>query len=161
MKARPVTVVLTAAIVAASILFSLATVFTVSADSTYHSEHIDLMPVGDAPLRSGFVENIHVNGPMVYAIERYVLNGAVPDTTFQVALHIHWPGSACSTEAVTVVESATVLTNVSGNGSAQVKFAPEDAAPLKAMSDTYEIRWAFTNDGALTYETPCTMITLD
>jgi hypothetical protein len=47
-------------------------------DAVYHSQHIALRPVGSAPLRSGFVENIHTNGPTVYAMQRYALVGAVP-----------------------------------------------------------------------------------
>jgi hypothetical protein len=54
---------------------------TAAGDAVYHSHHVALHPVGGAPLRSGFVENIHPNGPQVYAHEVYVLNGAQPDTT--------------------------------------------------------------------------------
>jgi hypothetical protein len=36
-----------------------------AADAVYHSQHIALNPIGDAPLRSGFVENIHADGPQV------------------------------------------------------------------------------------------------
>jgi len=60
---------------------------TASADGVYHSEHIALTPVGTQPLRTGFVENIHANGPVVFAMERYVLNGASPETNYQVALN--------------------------------------------------------------------------
>ena len=45
------------------------------ADSVYHSGHYNLTAVNAAPLRSGFVENIHANGPNVYAHEQYVLTG--------------------------------------------------------------------------------------
>src|SRR4029453_3553390 len=44
-------------------------------DSNYPPAHIALAPVGSAPLTSGFVENIHANGPNVYAHEIYQLNG--------------------------------------------------------------------------------------
>ncbi len=44
-----------------------------AADAVYHSQHIALNPIGGAPLRSGFVENIHADGPQVYAHELYVL----------------------------------------------------------------------------------------
>ncbi len=50
-----------------------------AADAVYHSEHLDLAPVGSAPLRSGFVQNIKAEGPNVYAHEVFVLNGAVPN----------------------------------------------------------------------------------
>ena len=60
-----------------------------AADAVYHSQHIALNPTGGASLRSGFVENIHADGPQVYAHELYVLNGAEPDTTYQVTLLLY------------------------------------------------------------------------
>ena len=56
---------------------ALVSAQSAAADAVYHSEHMRLSPVGGAPLKSGFVQNIHPNGPNVYARERYVLNGAL------------------------------------------------------------------------------------
>ena len=39
----------------------------------------------------GFVENIHPNGPQVYAHEQYHLQHAVPRTEYTVTLHIYGP----------------------------------------------------------------------
>ena len=61
-----------------------------AADSVYHTEHLALRPVGDAPLRSGFVNNIKAQGPMVYAHEVYVLNGALPNETYTVTNNFHY-----------------------------------------------------------------------
>jgi len=70
------------AVVAAAVLSAGLTVgLTVApalADAVYQSSHIALLPTGTTPLRSGFVENIHANGPNVFAREIYVLNGAQP-----------------------------------------------------------------------------------
>ena len=55
-----------------------------AADRVYHSEHLRFEPVGGAPLRSGFVENIKAKGPRVYAHEIFVLNGARPLATYTV-----------------------------------------------------------------------------
>src|SRR6266542_5790344 len=85
------------------------------ADAVYPSQHILLHPVGDAPLRSGFVENIHANGPNVYAHEVYVLNGALPNTTYGVTLLLHPNDPTCSGAAL-AVPTATLTTGVSGNG---------------------------------------------
>jgi hypothetical protein len=49
------------AVVAAAVLSVGLTVPPALADAVYHSSHIALLPTGDTPLRSGFVENIHVN----------------------------------------------------------------------------------------------------
>jgi hypothetical protein len=66
------------------------------ADQVYHSQHYDLSPVSGAPLRSGFVENIHANGPNVYAHENYVVNGASANTSYQVVLSIWTSNLTCS-----------------------------------------------------------------
>ena len=42
-----------------------ATVGIATADQAYHTEHLPLSPVADAPLKSGFVNNIHPHGPQV------------------------------------------------------------------------------------------------
>ena len=55
-----------------------------AADRVYHSEHLQLAPVGGAPLRSGFVENTKAEGPKIYAHEIFVLNGAVPNARYVV-----------------------------------------------------------------------------
>ena len=70
------------------------------ADDVYHSEHMPLTPVGTAPLRTGFVENIHADGPRVYAQEVYVLNGALPDADFEVHLLAYPFDPACAGTAV-------------------------------------------------------------
>ncbi len=48
---------------------------TALADQVYHTQQIALAPVGGAPLRTGFVVNVHADGPRVFALERYALNG--------------------------------------------------------------------------------------
>ena len=50
----------------------------------------------DAPLRSMFVENIHANGPNVFAHEQYVVNGAEPNTTYDVVLTISIGDPTCT-----------------------------------------------------------------
>ena len=67
-----------------------------AADRVYHSGHYDLAALDAAPLRNGFVENIHANGPTVYAHEQYVLNGATPNTTYQVVLMVFPGDTTCS-----------------------------------------------------------------
>ena len=65
-------------------------------DAVYHSQHVLLHSAAGAPLRSGFVENIHPNGPMVYAHEVYVLNGAQANTSYQVTLLLFPFSTNCS-----------------------------------------------------------------
>lgn len=130
-----------------------------SADDVYHSEHIVLMPVGSQPLRSGFVENIHANGPIVFAQERYVLNGASPLTTYQVALNIWVGDTTCAGAPSVVLPTTSFSTNVAGNGVGRARFSPSDAAGLRGL--TLGIVWTLSSGGTVAYRTACTDVTLD
>ncbi len=141
---------------------------TAFADQVYHSAHIDLMSVGGAPLRSGFVENIHVSNlpatalhqPKIYAHEVYVVNGAMPNSTFNVELHIFTSGASCTGTPLTLT-TAELKTNVAGNGKAQAFFSPADADGLRGM--TVHAMWTLTKAGASrpSYDTGCETIHLD
>jgi hypothetical protein len=130
-----------------------------SADGIYHSEHIALMPAGSQPLRSGFVENIHANGPVVFAQERYVLNGASPLTTYQVALSIWVGDTACTGAPSVVLPTTSFSTNVAGNGVGRARFSPSDADGLHGL--TIGIVWTLSSGGTVAYQTACTDVTLD
>jgi hypothetical protein len=125
-----------------------------SADSAYHTERLDLHGLNGAP-GGGMVVNVHPNGPIVYAHEVYTLSGAVAGT-YQVALHIFPTSLNCSGESA-VIPTATIETNAHGNGRADVKFTPADAAGIRGL--TLSINWTVT--GPATYVTDCTVVTLD
>jgi hypothetical protein len=131
------------------------------ADAVYHSKHISVTSVGGAPLRSGFVENIHVNGPTIYAHEVYVLNGATPNATYHVQLNGYLSSAACSGSPDLVIPAANLATNAAGNGKAQAFFHPSDVAGLNGM--TVHIVWTLTRDGAAqpAYTTGCETVVLD
>lgn len=128
-------------------------------DAVYHSQHVRLHPVAGAPLRSGFVENIHPNGPTVYAHEVYVLNGAQANTSYQVTLLLFPFSTDCSAEPV-AIPTATLSTNGSGNGKAQVFFRPTDIGP-PLTGASHGLIWQLTAGGAVVYETNCSPVTLD
>jgi hypothetical protein len=125
-----------------------------SADSAYHTERLELRGLNGAP-GGGMVVNIHPNGPVVYAHEIYALSGAVAGT-YQVELHI-FPTSVDCSGASVVLPTATIETNGHGNGTADVKFTPADAAGIRGL--TLSANWTVT--GPATYVTDCTVITLD
>jgi hypothetical protein len=127
-----------------------------SADQLYHSGHYAFAPTGGAPLRSGFVENIHPDGPNVFAHEQYVVNGALPNTTFQVWLTVS--DATCST-VLFAMQTATITTNAAGSGSAFHVFTPADAAGLRGQ--TIGGTWALTTGGAPEYVTACSVVQLD
>ena len=114
------------------------------ADRVYHSQHIVLM--SDTGATVGFVENIHANGPTIYAQERYVLLGAEPGT-YTVTLTISSP----SLPDPLVLTSATFTTNAVGNGVGKVTFSPADAGGLRGQ--TVEIFWTVSSVSAATYHT--------
>jgi hypothetical protein len=135
-------------------------VYPAFADDVYQSEHLALAPEAGFPLRSGFVQNIHVNGPIVFAHENYVLNGALPDTTFVVWFFVH---PTCDYGPVAWFPTTSFSTNVAGNGKGQAIMAPEDVPP-DAHGTVIGGHWELWTDGAggrLAYSTPCTTIVLD
>jgi hypothetical protein len=127
------------------------------ADAVYQSSHIALMPVGSAPLQSGFVENIHPNGPNVFAHEEYVLKGAMPNTSYTVTIHV-FAGPGC-TNTLFDLDTATLTTNPAGNGTAEKVFTPADIDGL--ANSTIYAYWTVSTGGSVTYMTACQTIELD
>lgn len=129
-----------------------------SADAVYHSQHIALAPVAGAPLRSGFVENIHADGPRVYAMERYVLNGAAPSTTYAVTLQL-FADRGCSA-ALGPFPSISFATNAVGDGVGHLRLVPADIPPA-FHGLTIGVVWQLTDGAGLAYQTACSTVVLD
>jgi hypothetical protein len=141
----------------AIVLLALGLAPTALADAVYHSAHIPLVPVGSAPLRSGLVENIHPNGPNVFAHEEYVLNGAMPNTTYTVTIHVF--GSPGCSSSFFDLDTATFTTDAAGNGTADKVFTPGDIDGL--ANSTIYAYWSVGTGGSVAYETACQTIQLD
>jgi hypothetical protein len=129
---------------------------TALADQVYHTEQIALAPVGGAPLRAGFVVNVHADGPQVFALERYALNGAAPGS-YSVLLHVY-ADAACTTPLVTL-QTATLTTNAEGNGLAAAVIRPEMVEGLHGA--TLGAVWELVSEQGTVYRTGCTTVTLD
>lgn len=129
-----------------------------AADAVYHSRQISLNPIGGAPIRSGFVENIHADGPRVYAHELYVLDGAEPDATYQVTILLYPFDPSCASTAVPI-PTASFRTNTAGDGLGEFVFHPADV-PSALKGATHGIEWVVTS-GSSTYRTDCSSVTLD
>jgi hypothetical protein len=125
-----------------------------AADSAYRTEQLDLVGLAGAP-GGGRVVNIHTNGPVVYAHEIYTLQHAAPGT-YQVFLNL-FPTSLNCSGAVVPIPTASIETNAAGNGQGDAKFTPEDAADLRGQ--TFSISWTVV--GPATYQSACTVVTLD
>ena len=131
------------------------------ADQVYHTEKVAFEAVGDAPLRDGFVVNIHPNGPNVYAHEVYTLKGAESNTGYQVYLVGYVQDPDCSGEASFELPTAALTTNAAGNGKSSVKLSPADVEGLRNM--THGVRWVITHSDSseTVYQTACTTVVLD
>jgi hypothetical protein len=128
-------------------------------DAVYHSAHLALSPSHAAPLRSGFVENIHANGPNVFAHEQYVLNGAAANTTYTVVIHLSDSLDISCAAPFLNLTTTTLTTNVAGNGSAYHVFTPAEADGL--VNSTFRAYWTVELNGSVVYTTDCVSITLD
>jgi hypothetical protein len=143
----------------AAILGALVLAPVAAGDRVNHAQHIALEPVASAPLQSGFVENIHANGPQIYAQERYVLNHALPSSTFEVHL-VAYPFDPSCTSAPVDFGFVTLTTNGAGNGVARRTFQVSDV-PLELRDATHGIRWEVRSGATTIYATGCEAVTLD
>jgi hypothetical protein len=131
------------------------------ADATFHTAHAALSPIGDAPLRSGFVQNIHENGPIVFARETYQLNGAEPNTSYQVVSSAWKRNTSCSGSPSVRLPAAVLTTNAAGNGVADHVFTPADATRAGLHGLTFSVMWTLFNGTTATYATDCEVVTAD
>src|SRR6266511_2765128 len=121
------------------------------ADQVYHSQHIPLVPVTATSPGGGFVENTHANGPVNYAHEIYVLQGALPNTNYTVTLSIYGDSNCGGL-------IASLTTNGAGNGEGDAKISPAEADGLRGH--TLYVQWTVTS-ATSTYRTACSQVVLD
>jgi hypothetical protein len=128
-----------------------------AADKAFPTTTFPLAPVAGEPLRRGAVIDIHAQGPRVYALERYQLQGARPATTYQVALRLHT--DAGCTQQLARVETAALTTNRAGNATGGWRFVPADVEGLEP--GTYYIVWEVLRGDTVAYRTGCVPVPLD
>jgi hypothetical protein len=136
------------------------------ADQSYHTDHliVSLTAAGAAAghpeLRSGFVNDIHTQGPINFAIEDYLLNGAKPDTTYGVVLLLQ--ANDCSGQFLfPFPNGASVVTDKNGDGQNQIKISPEQVTALGLHNMNFGIRWSFVADGVAAYLSECSNVHID
>ena len=139
-----------------AILMTIAIVATAgaaAADGVYHSERLSF--VGGADLAfHGQVVNIHTNGPVNGALERYQVVSAEPSTDYEVWIQFCEDGDFAD-----FMQTAVLTTDSRGNGHASASFSSADLAPFSGATVT--IRWVLRADTADVYATPCTTVTID
>jgi hypothetical protein len=138
-----------------------ASIATLAAAVPFPAQHFPLMPVGGEPLRTGFVEVIHPDGPQVYARHVYQLNGARSDESYEVVISIWTSSLACSDDPEFVLPVGVVATNAAGNGHAYVVHDPELLAALGLRGLTIGGDVTLFREGAPAYTTGCRVIHLD
>lgn len=151
---RRILAVLTAGVVAASFA-------TLAAAAPLPAQHFSLDPVGGEPLREGFVEVIHPDGPEIYARHVYQLNGARSDRSYDVVISIWTSSLSCSGPATFVLPVAVLATNAAGNGHADVVFDPAQLAALGLRGLTIGGNVTLFREGSAAYTTGCEVIQLD
>ena len=138
-----------------------ATVATVATAASFPAQHFELTPVAGEPLRSGFAEIIHPNGPQVYARHVYQLNGASPDTVYPVRVSIWTSSLECEGAPTFVLPVAEVLTNLEGNGRADVTHPPELLEALGLRNVTIGGEVTLLRNSSVAYTTGCEVVELD
>ena len=150
------------ALIAASVL-AITAATAALADQVYHSERIDFVltgagnAAGHPELRAGHVVNIHPNGPVNGALERYMINGALPHTSYDVVLEAF--GGGCGGDSLFAMVTATLDTNASGTAHADLTLTPSDLAPLSGA--TVGAQWTLQASGVDAYQTSCTTVVID
>jgi hypothetical protein len=120
-----------------------------AADGAYHTERLELIPVG-GETGSGMVINIHPNGPVNGALERYQLHKAMPNTSYDVWIQV---------AGADFIQTATINTDRHGNGHAQAAISAADLAPFSGA--VLIVNWVFRTEAGDAYRTDVTVVTLD
>jgi hypothetical protein len=149
------------AIVLLAVVVATASAATPAGAAPFPAQHFPLTPLGDEPLRQGFVQVIHPNGPQVYAHHVYQLNGARSDESYQVVISIWTSDLACSGDPQFVLPAAVLTTNAAGNGQADAKFDPELVATLGLRGLTIGGNVTLFRAGSPAYTNGCQVIQLD
>jgi hypothetical protein len=152
---------------AALAVLLLASASPALADQSNHTTRLplSLTPAGEAagyPVpRAGQVVNIHANGPVVFAIEDYLLNGAKPTTSYAVVLDFY-AGSCAGAFAFPFANGTTLITDANGDAHGQARITPEQVAAFGLHNTDWGIVWTFV-DGAevAAYSTACTDVHID
>lgn len=139
---------------------ALALVPAASADALLHTRHIALAPLGDAPLRSGFVQQVHANGPQVYGVDGVVLNGARPNTQYLAVMFVFPFDPACSSTPIPF-QGIPLTTNPSGNGRGGSGTISPELVPPEVRGFVHGFYWVVFAGGVPAYATGCEPLPAD
>ena len=122
----------------------------VLADQAYHTERLPVNSVAsEYPLRNGVVVNIHMNGPVIFGAEEWILNGAKPNTTYQLAREFQEPFLGIFPPETPLDSGFVLQTNSKGNGNSHVTILPAEVAPvIEYGQTTVHVRLVFIVGGS-------------
>jgi hypothetical protein len=153
--------------VLASLLLAMAiTAGTTFADQSQHTTQLPLTltpagaSAGHPALRSGHVVNTHTSGSVNFAIEDYMVNGAKPNTTYQVVLRL-FGGTCAGPFLFAFPNGATLATDAQGNAHSQDKISPADVAAMGLHNKDFGIVWTLAAGSVSAYSTACTNVHID
>jgi len=133
----------------------------VYADQVFHTTHLNFVLTSDGAdsghpqLTAGQVVDIHASGPTIGAIEQYMINGAKPDTTYQVVLRIF---SQCGGSFLMPIPTATLNTDSVGFAHGDFVFTEANLAPFEGAS--VGVLWTLVSSTVTAYDTQCIPVTI-
>jgi hypothetical protein len=134
----------------------------VYADQVFHTTRLNFVltaggaAAGYPQLMVGQVIDIHPSGPTNGAIEVYMINGAKPDTTYQVVLRIF---DHCGGSFLMPITTAPLQANSVGFAQANFVYSENTLAGFEGA--TVGGLWTLVVGGSLTaYDTQCISITI-
>lgn len=131
------------------------------ADEVYHSERLPFHATGASghpALAAGHIINIHPDGPVVGAIQNYMVNGARPNTDYDVVETL-FEGCSAGDAQLFSLRWTTLTTDEHGNGTVRNVISAENLAPFSGM--TVGAIWTLEHEGVVAYRTRCTVGTID
>lgn len=137
----------------ASVAAALAFAASASANGVFHTLTAPLSSVNGEPLQQGWVKDIHMNGNLNSAHEEYHLNGALPNTSYQVVIVFYANNTTCSSTPVDV-PTAQLTTNGAGNANANFTFPAGPPSPLTQNS----AKWELVDSSGVAYATTCQLV---
>lgn len=145
----------------------LAGASPVLADQSNHTTRLSVevtgagVTAGYPALRAGQVVNIHANGPVVFAIENYMLSGAKPATSYAVVLEFY-AGSCAGSFAFPFPNGTVLATDTQGDAHGQARITPDEVTAFDLHDTDWGIIWTFVDgDGVPAYATACTNVHID
>jgi hypothetical protein len=138
----------------------------VVADQTEHTTRLALSvttagtAAGHPELKAGHVLNTHTNGPVNFAIEDYMINGAKPDTAYAI-VSLLFAGSCSGPLAFPFANGAVLTTDAQGDAHGQAKIPPAEVTAFGLHNTDWGITWTLVADNVTAYTTPCTQVHID